>query len=105
MLLALVGLVFLGMAISVIPVVGQALALKRRISTLEDNQLFVALSGAQTDLESLKRSFGALSSHVGALRVALDRITDSINSIRRLGLTKEIGQLKAQFRSLLSVLR
>jgi len=97
--------VTLAVALSVVPVIGRALALKRRLDRLKDHQLFVALNAAQTDLESVERSFGALSAHARALRSALDQITESLAAIRRVAHPDGLAELKTQFASLLGVLR
>ncbi|MDP9016973.1 MAG: hypothetical protein M3N19_01465 [Candidatus Eremiobacteraeota bacterium] len=104
-MLAFIALVCIVTLLSVVPVIGQGLALKRRIDTLKDHQVFVALSAVHTDLESVERSFSALSAHIQALRAALVEISESSAALRRIPQTTGLAELKTQFAALLNVLR
>ena len=90
---------------SIIPVVGKALALQRRLERLADSQLFIALSAAQTDASSLQRSIPELEKQVAALQSALASLRDAIVALRNLPLYQEIRDVRASFAALAKALR
>lgn len=92
-------------AASIIPVVGKALALKRRLKNIADSQLFIALSAAQTDASSLQRSIPDLERQVAALQAAAVALRNAVAEVKQLPLVAELRDVRAQFRALIEVLR
>lgn len=92
-------------AVSSLGVVREALRLKRRLTTLKDQQLFLAVGNAQTEMLHLQRSVTMLNAQFVAVKAALDHIRESLTTIRSMGLGEELAQLKRAGGSLLRVLR
>jgi len=92
-------------AASIIPVVGRAIALKRRLDNLADRQLFIALGAAQTDASSLQKSIPELQREVAALQAAGFGLRDAVAEAKRSPLVAQMRDVRAQFRALVDILR
>lgn len=92
-------------AVASLSVVREALRVKRRLGTLKDQQLFLALDNAQNEMLHLQRSVTMLNAQFVAAKAALDRIRESIATIKTLGMGDQLARLKREAGSLFGVLR
>ena len=93
----------IGVGFSIVPVIGRALALKRRLNALSDSQLFVAMSAAETDFTSLQRSLAKLTAQLDAVKVAFDAARLSIALTAASPIGGHVRSIKTAFRELLEV--
>ena len=109
MLGAVLGIAIVAVLIMVaaasLSVVRQLLRLKRRAGDMANNQLFVALTAAQSDFKSLDTSVAALGAQAAALKSATGRVRDSIRDLAQIREIIGLDAFKSQLRDLLSVLR
>ena len=87
------------------PVIGRALALKRRIERMGDSQLFVALSASQTSAENLPRVISALEMQVDALQRALQSLREALDLWAGLNVFSQARAVTHSFRALIDALR
>lgn len=92
-------------AVASLGAVRQALRIKRRLGTLKDRQLFLALDNAEAKMLHLQRSVTMLNAQFAAIKTALDQVRESITTIRTLGMGDQLARLKREAGSLFGVLR
>ena len=88
-----------------VTVIAPLLRLKRRIAALGSAQMFVSLNNLQPEMLHLQRSLTMLVSQVTAIKTALDRVRNAIALLRSPLGGASAAQVKAQFGSLLALLR
>ena len=103
-LLAIIVIVAIAVAGSALPVLGRALALRRRLQKLSDNQLFVALGAAHTAAESLPRSTAALQAQIAALTRAVQSVREAIRMVRGTTISARAHDAKSSWAALLDLL-
>ena len=92
-------------AAGALTVIAPLVRLKRRMAALESAQLFVALNNLQPEMIHLQRSLTMLASQLTAIKTALDQLRGTVAQARTALAGTSVAQLKAQFGSLLALLR